>query len=221
MATTRSKPKTVCEMGGLRLLHLLPEGAPLRQPGLAARGLAQHSRAAAADHHALRVAEDGGTARGGDKAAVSFGAAEESGRERRAVARRRGRVDREHADERERDERERPCRCHPGRTIRRCSSTAQQRALRRVAALSRSPLRLPPPTLPRRAARRAASLPLLSSAERSLCDSNSGAALPPLQSASSAFRREHARGRGARQRRRRTSQEDSGRTEQSRRQRTC
>ena len=40
-------------------LHLLAERAALREPRLAARGLAQHRRAAAADDDGLRVAEDG------------------------------------------------------------------------------------------------------------------------------------------------------------------
>jgi hypothetical protein len=38
---------------------LPPERAALGEPGLAARGLAQHLRAAGADDHRLRVAEDG------------------------------------------------------------------------------------------------------------------------------------------------------------------
>ena len=39
------------------LLHLLAEGAALGQPGLAARGLAEHGTARPAKHDRLRVAE--------------------------------------------------------------------------------------------------------------------------------------------------------------------
>ena len=55
-------PCTRYSEGSGGLAHLLPEGATLSQARLATRRLAQHSRAAAADDHALGMAEDGRTA---------------------------------------------------------------------------------------------------------------------------------------------------------------